>query len=186
MFHCLNWDHHLATVVHLWKMKGMNGKVGHASNLKSWWGHIIAQFQNGTDIFSFFLKIMKKLNLRNYIDEDKERSYTVEGTLLHKFKWHWHEKIKITNKYFDEDTFYFHSHCEKLHIIAQHQNMNLSCKKTKTEIWVYIIFLFVFLLIWSCICTYLTLYLYLFGVVFVFVFDQVSLNKSFPGVKGQF
>ena len=51
MFHCLNWDHHLATVVHLWKKKGMNGKVGHASNLKSWWGHIIAQFQNGTDIF---------------------------------------------------------------------------------------------------------------------------------------
>ena len=113
MFHCLNWDHHLATVVHLWKKKGMNGKVGHASNLKSWWGHIIAQFQNGTDIFSF-LKIMKKLNLRNYIDEDKERSYTVEGTLLPKFKWHWHEKIKITNKYFDEDTL--------LHIIAQYQN----------------------------------------------------------------
>lgn len=75
MFHCLNWDHHLATVVHLWKKKGMNGKVGHASNLKSWWGHIIAQFQNGTDI--------KISNLRNYFDEE---------TLY--FHSHW-EKVHI-------------------------------------------------------------------------------------------
>ena len=48
-------------------------------------GTLLHNFKMAPTFFSF-LKIMKKLNLRNYIDEDKERSYTVEGTLFQNFK----------------------------------------------------------------------------------------------------
>ena len=87
--------------------------------------------------------------------------------------------IKISNlrNYFDEETLYFHSHWEKVHIIAQYQNA--TDKKTETEILVCIIFLFLFVLISIRICTYLELYSFLYLIRYLWI-------KVFPVSKGSF